>query len=155
MQLRRVYMVLLFLGAMTAHQFSEAERRFPTHTEAQIKLIADGLCQQLSLQQDIQVSIIPHNDLMVSVEHVRVPNSYVLSFDRQFLNSLSNEELTAAVAHELGHIWIFSHRPYLQTEALTNEIAMRAVTRQSLTKLYSKLWSHLGTDGNLAEFLGN
>jgi hypothetical protein len=155
-QLRRLSVFLLLLWAMTARRLSAEESNLPTHTESQINQLVQSLCKRLSLQLDMQVSIKPHNDLMVSVEPVDgLHNTYVLSFDQQFLNSLSEEELTAAIAHELGHVWIFTHHPYLQTEALANEIAMRAVSRESLTKVYAKLWAHLGTGGNLAEFLGN
>src|SRR5689334_12416450 len=105
---------LLVLWAITAHRLSAEKSSLSTHTEAQIKNFVQALCQRLSLQQDIQVSISPHNELMVSVEPVGgLHNMYVLSFDEQFLKSLSDEELTAAIAHELGHIWIFSHHPYL------------------------------------------
>ena len=37
--------------------------------------------------------------------------------------------------HELGHVWIFTHHPYLQTEQLANRIAMRLVSRTSGSKL--------------------
>jgi hypothetical protein len=93
----------------------------------------------------------------VSVQ--RVPNadgnppSFIMCFDEQFLESLDQEELRAAVAHELGHVWIYSHFPYLQTEALANDIAMRLVSRDSLKKIYSKLWDHLGVSGKLDDFL--
>lgn len=68
---------------------------------------------------------------------------------------LSQEELKAVIAHELGHVWIFSHFPYLQTEILANEIAMRAVSRDSMKKIYAKLWLRLGTTGDLEAVLGS
>ena len=91
---------------------------------------------------------------MVSVERVSDVGMFVMCFDERFLADLDSDELRAAIAHELGHVWIFSHHPYLQTEALANEVAMRAVTRESLEKVYKKLWTHLGTSGNLDELLG-
>jgi predicted Zn-dependent protease len=95
---------------------------------------------------------VPVNGLMVSVE--RTPAAFIIAFDASFLASLDEEEVKAAVAHELGHVWIYSHHPYLQTEALANEIAMRVVTRDSLKRIYHKLWSHLGQARNIEEFLG-
>jgi hypothetical protein len=73
--------------------------------------------------------------------------------DESFLSTLDEEELRAAIAHELGHVWIFSHHPYLHTERLANEIAIRVVSRESLKKLYTKLWGHIGVRGSIEEFL--
>ena len=50
------------------------------------------------------------------------------------------------MAHELGHVWVFTHHPYLQTEKLANQIAMRVVTRDSLVNVYHKLWEHGGPE---------
>jgi len=107
----------------------------------------------MQMSQDVHV-IVAANDRMVSVERVGNLGMFVMCFDEHFLADLDNDDLRAAIAHELGHVWIFSHHPYLQTEALANEIAMRAVTRQSLEKVYRKLWTHMGTSGNLDDLLG-
>jgi hypothetical protein len=77
-----------------------------------------------------------------------------MSFDARFLASLHDEELIAIVAHELGHVWIFTHHPYLQTERLANSVAMRVVSRESLERVYVKVWQREGVKGNLAQFLG-
>src|SRR5262249_46942988 len=59
------------------------------HSLAQIRSIADELSGRLGMQQNIQVLIVPHNERMVSVEHISNPGqSFVLSFDRKFLNEL-------------------------------------------------------------------
>jgi hypothetical protein len=58
------------------------------------------------------------------------------------------------VAHELGHVWVFTHHPYLQTERLANQIAMRVVSRGSLAGVYRKLWERGGVKGDLQAFLG-
>jgi hypothetical protein len=79
---------------------------------------------------------------------------YLISFDREFLQSLTDEEVLAAIAHELGHVWIYSHHPYLQTESLANEIALRVVDRQSMIKIYARLWAHTGVAGNIDDLLG-
>ena len=57
---------------------------------------------------------------------------FTLSFEAGFAERLTEDELTAAVAHELGHVWIYTYFPFLQTEQLANEIAMRVVSRESL-----------------------
>jgi hypothetical protein len=113
----------------------------------------DDLRAQLQMSQDVHVTVAA-NDRMVSVERTAGHGMFLMRFDEQFLADLDTDELRATIAHELGHIWIFSHHPYLQTEALANEIAMRAVTRESLEKVYRKLWTHLGTSGNLDELIG-
>ena len=77
-----------------------------------------------------------------------------MTFEERFLTSVDQDELKAIVAHELGHVWIFTHHPYLQTERLANTVAMRAVPRASLERVYSKVWEHQGTKGDLALFLG-
>jgi predicted Zn-dependent protease len=74
--------------------------------------------------------------------------------DAAFLETLTDAELEAAVAHELGHVWVFTHHPYLQTEALANQIAMRVVSRQNLQRVYEKMWDQNGVKGNLLDFLG-
>jgi hypothetical protein len=123
-----------------------------------ISAIVNELRTALGMTQDIQVTVAASNERMVSVERVsgnkEANGVFNLCFDEGFLASLDAQELRAAIAHELGHVWIFSHHPYLQTEALANEIAMKVVSRDSLKKIYRKLWVHLGTEGNLEEFLG-
>jgi hypothetical protein len=106
---------------------------------------------------DVSVVAVPVNDKMVSVEHTAgsrgQSGTFEVCFDEHFLAGLDPEELRAAVAHEVGHIWIFSHHPYLQTEALANEIALKLVGRDSLKHLYGKLWTHLGVSGKLDDVL--
>ena len=58
--------------------------------------------------------------------------------------------MSAVVAHELGHVWIYTHHPYLQTEELANEVAMRVVSRAILEGLYKKVWERAGAKGTLA-----
>jgi len=64
---------------------------------------------------------------------------FLLCFDHNFLTALSDEEMRAAIAHEFGHIWIFTHHPFLQTEALANRTAMQLVSQESLEKIYEKV----------------
>jgi len=117
--------------------------------------IVQDLCARLQLNDHVDVRIDENNPKMVSSEPLpRSTPGYQISFDRQFLESLSDDEITAAIAHELGHVWIFTHHPYLQTEALANDIALRVVDRETMKRVYSKLWAHTGTAGNIDELLG-
>jgi len=110
------------------------------------------------MPQHIQISIVPSEEKMVSVQRVGATGGadavFMIQLDQSFLHGLNDEELRAAIAHELGHVWISCHHPYLQTKALANEIAMKVVSRDSLKKVYEKLWLHLGTSGDLEQLLG-
>jgi hypothetical protein len=120
----------------------------------QIAEIVDGLKHQLGIEAPVQVKIVQNNRLAFSVEPAGLNHDFILSVDSRFLGHLDEHELTAALAHELGHIWIYTHHPFLHTEALANEIAMRVVPRDSLRKLYDKLWDFEGAHGDYEELLG-
>jgi hypothetical protein len=120
-----------------------------------IQFVVDRLRGELGIPERVRVSVHPQVALIVSVEAPldrREP--FRLAIEDRFLARLSSEELDAVMAHELGHVWVFTHHPYLQTEKLANQIAMRVVTRDSLVSVYHKLWEHGGTKGDLATFLG-
>jgi hypothetical protein len=120
-----------------------------------IQVVVDRLRDRLGIPESVHVSIRPRVALIVSVEApVDHDAPFRLAIEDRFLSRLSEEELDAAMAHELGHVWVFTHHPYLQTEKLANQIAMRVVTRDSLVSVYQKLWQHGGTKGDLNTFLG-
>jgi len=120
-----------------------------------IQLVVDRLRAELGIPDDVHVAIEPQVALIVSVEAPTDRGEpFRLAIENQFLERLSAEELDAVLAHELGHVWVFTHHPYLQTEKLANQIAMRVVTRDSLVSVYRKLWEHGGTKGDLEGFLG-
>jgi hypothetical protein len=117
--------------------------------------IVDGLRGQLGISANIQVKVVPNNRLAMSTEPLDGGREdFLLSIDTAFLSHLDSDELTAALAHELGHVWIFTHHPFLQTEALANQIAMRVVPRDLLKTLYLKLWAFEGTTGAIEDLLG-
>jgi hypothetical protein len=127
----------------------------PSAPEGKLRSIVGDLQSRLQITSPIVVSVVPSNPLMMSVEApTETRSSFLLSVEANFLDTLSDDELEAAVAHELGHVWIFTHHPYLQTEELANRIAMRAVTRETLERVYAKVWARGGTKGDLAWFLG-
>jgi len=116
-----------------------------------IQAIADEFRARLEIPGQVSVQVVSRDQRLVSV---RRPNgrkdSFLLSFDQSFLASLTEEELRAAIAHEFGHIWIFTHHPYLQTEALANRTAMQLVSRESLEKVYTKVTQFGGSKQELA-----
>jgi predicted Zn-dependent protease len=102
------------------------------------------------------VSVVPSEPLMMSVQAPTEPGApFRLAIEESFLEVLTEAELRAAIAHELGHVWVFTHHPFLQTEELANRIAMRAVSRQTLERVYEKVWKRIGTKGDLALFFGD
>jgi hypothetical protein len=110
--------------------------------------IADHLRHQLSIEEFVGVVVVGYHPLVFSVEPTdRTKSRFLLSMELGFLLMLDDEELRAALAHELGHVWIFTHRPYLQTERLANEIGLRVVHREALESVYTKLWAYEGTTG--------
>jgi len=76
-------------------------------------------------------------------------------FEASFAERLGDNELAAAIAHELGHVWIYTHFPFLQTEQLANEIAMRVVSRESLVPVYAQMFERVRVSGDPNEYLGN
>jgi hypothetical protein len=121
-----------------------------------IQRLVDDFRGRLALPQAVRVTIVPTNPLKVSVRSVdEIGDEFVLSFDESFLAELTDEDLKATVAHELGHVWIFTHHPYLQTEALANQIAVRVVSRESLVQVYEKVWKLHGSKSDLARFVSD
>ena len=150
----RHLLTLVCLPVMLIGLASRMDASEPPSTVALQELV-DGLKTQLGIDAVVSAAIVPTNSLLVSVEPVDGdPGTFRMTFEERFLPSLDQDELKAIVAHELGHVWIFTHHPYLQTERLANTVAMRAVPRASLERVYSKVWEHQGTKGDLALFLG-
>lgn len=135
---------------------SAAERAAtPAAIVEKLQLLVTDLKERLELPAPVVVSVVPSNKLMMSVEAPADESGpFMLSIDASFLETLTDDELEAAIAHELGHVWVFTHHPFLQTEELANQIAMRAVSRQSLERVYGKVWERGGAKGDLVRFLG-
>ena len=117
--------------------------------------LVNGLKTELGIDAVVSAAIVRTNSLLVSVQpEDGASGTFRMEFDERFLTSLDQDELKAIVAHELGHVWIYTHHPYLQTERGANTVALRAVPRASLERVYWKVWEHQGTKGDIARFLG-
>jgi hypothetical protein len=120
--------------------------------QARVQKIVDDLTARLGIADAVHVSIVPANRLLMSVEPTE--HTFELKVEDGWPDALNETELTAAVAHELGHVWIFTHHPFLQTEQLANEVAMRLIRPNVLAQLYDKVWKRTNVKGDLARFLG-
>ena len=108
----------------------------------------DELRAALPIQEEVRLAVVIYHPLVFSVEPVdNSKGVFVLSMELGFLEMLDDDELHAALAHELGHVWIFTHHPFLQTERRANEIGQQAVNRDNFERLYTKLWMYEGTPG--------
>ena len=116
--------------------------------------ITDQLRTRLDILERVLVAVVDHNPLVMSVETLSGRSGpFVITADAEFIRSLTEEELQAAVAHELGHVWIYTHHPYLQTERLANQVALRVISPELLVPVYEKVWKRTGARGNLAEYI--
>jgi hypothetical protein len=117
--------------------------------------LTDDLRTRLEIVEQVHVTLVDHNPLVMSVETLAGRTGpFVISVDREFISGLGQEEVEAALAHELGHVWIYTHHPFLQTERMANDIAMRVINRSAFEPVYKKVWERTGIAGNLVEFLG-
>jgi hypothetical protein len=102
--------------------------------------IVNQLRAALQIDSDVQVAAVTYHPLVFSVEPLDKSKDH-------FVISMDDEELHAALAHELGHVWIFKHFPFLQTERLANSIGLRVVPRENFEALYMKLWRYESAAG--------
>lgn len=137
------------LALVSAFVFLKAvpiSRDFPSSVAlrtARAQVITNRLRAALQIDSDVQVAAVTYHPLVFSVEPLdKNKDHYVLSMEIGFLLKLDDNELRAAVAHELGHVWIYTHHPYLQTEQLANTIGLRVVPRDNFETLYTKLWTY-------------
>ena len=148
----------LILGLVTPVGATDERRAVPggppkAQAEA-VQLVVDSLRERLAISADVAVTMVEHDERRLSVRRVPGDSSFALSVERGFAEALTAAQLEAALAHELGHVWIYTHHPYLQTEQLANRIAMRAVPRQQLVAVYSTMWGADSVHGSLEAFLG-
>ena len=148
--------LLLFPGHVVVTRAAGPERIIPNPRDQQrIQEIVNEFMAKLNMADKVAVAVVPTNPLMVSVGYPDDSTTFLLSVEEDFIGELTREELEAAIAHELGHVWIFTHHPFLHTEMLANQIAQRLVPRSSLVQVYEKLWKRQGTEGDLSRFVGD
>ncbi len=149
-----LFACVLPLQSIEATAPEEALNSRVNSTIAQLQQLSDDLRARMEILERVVVTVVDHNPLVMSVETLGGRSGpFVISADRDFMDSLSVDEKRASLAHELGHVWIYTHHPYLQSERLANDIAMRVTSADVLVPVYEKVFQRLGTRGNLADYL--
>jgi hypothetical protein len=143
-----VWLPFLLLAATSARANERPDAKL-----VRLQAIVDALRTELAIPEEVTLELVPENPRMASVEPAKQGDGFVLAIEDAFVDRLTETELKSVIAHELGHVWIFTHHPYLQTEQLANRIAMRVVSRESLEHVYGKVWKE-GAKGDLGRFLG-
>jgi hypothetical protein len=144
----------LLSSPLTAFGGDDYRRAVATADVNRLQHVSDSLRTRLQILERVLVIVVDHNPLVMSVETLSGRSGpFVISADRQFISSLSVGELEAAIAHELGHVWIYTHHPYEQSERLANEVALRVIDAGVFAPVYEKVWRRMGMRGNLADFI--
>jgi len=150
---RNFWVVLLFLPLCGGLPFS-FNGASKDELAAKVQKIIHSFSPRLGITVPVIVAIVPKNQRLISVEYAPGRTDlFQMMFEEDFLRTLNETELRAAIAHELGHIWIYTHFPYLQTETLANRQALKLVTRSDLAAVYEKVWERNNETGNLAELM--
>ena len=111
-------LILMTLAFGTPGSSAAEPAGTPAAIVEKLQLLVTDLKERLDLPAPVVISVVPSNKLMMSVEAPADESSpFMLSIDASFLETLTDDELEAAIAHELGHVWVFTHHPFLQTEA--------------------------------------
>jgi len=141
----------LFLSPNVRAPLTAHGEEKPDQIETKINLVIGDFSRRLGITQSVVVSIVAENSRLASVEHAAGgTGSFRMSFAAGFVRTLNDGELRAAIAHEMGHVWIYTHFPYLQTETLANQQALKLVPREDLERVYEKVWEWNGEKGSLA-----
>jgi hypothetical protein len=147
--------LLLCGGATATAQQAEDGIAGDARMTAQLQALVDDLRERLGMDTPVTVALVERDPRVVSVRANRgARGAYEVAVERRFLDVLSAPQLEAALAHELGHVWIATHHPFLQTEQLANRVAMRVVAREHLVEVYQVLWGTAAVHGSLEAFLG-
>jgi hypothetical protein len=150
-----VLVVGVLLVLVGGHRAVAREPPQVHESTSRVQRIVDRLRERFEIPEAVRVELVADNPRIASVQRSKEHRGlFLLSIQQSFLARLDDDEVEAMVAHELGHVWIFTHHPYLQTEQLANRIAMRHVTRERLSQVYGKVWGAAALTDGLTSFLG-
>src|SRR5262245_26274265 len=90
---------------------AKTNRTAATHSyrrkKEQVHTRVDRIRFELSIPDPVAVSLVELNDLVVTVARAADrTRGFELALEERFVNGLSDVELEAVIAHELGHVWI-------------------------------------------------
>ena len=69
----------------------------------------DQLRAELPISNTVQIAVVAYHPRVFSVQPTDIQKDrFLLTMERGFLLMLKDDELRAALAHELGHVWIYS-----------------------------------------------
>jgi hypothetical protein len=143
----------LSIGTAGRASASEEAAVLAATESRRVQEMVDAMRLELDVTHQVGVELVAVNPLKASVEPDKSnAGTYKLSIEQSFLEQLTPVELKAVIAHELGHVWIYTHHPYLQTEQLANQIALKVVSRESLDSVYGKVWPDAEAKGSLPRF---
>ncbi len=142
----------MLAGTAASAAQAPAEAMVP---DADVQRLVDTLRTRLGITAAVTAALVEHDARVASVRRAKhEPDAFVLTVERRLVLRLPPAQLEAALAHELGHVSIYTHHPYLQTEQLANRVAMRVVRRERLVEVYRTLWGADAVHGTLEVFLG-
>ena len=105
--------------------------------------LTDDLRGRLHITERVHVTLVDHNPLVMSVETLGGRTGpFVITVDRDFIQELNQPEVEAAIAHELGHVWIYTHQPYRADRSgwpTTSRCA--SINRSAFEPVYEKVWA--------------
>src|ERR1051326_904327 len=105
------HVISLIVIAAVMHQTTVAAA--PPQSVEKIVSVSKDLKKHLRIASSLEIRIVENNRLALSKQPMPDrPSDFLLLIDTRFLERLDKEELRAALAHELGHVWIFTHHPY-------------------------------------------
>lgn len=134
----------------------DAKARAHAERTNQLQSVCDALRVRLGIMERVLFTLAERHPLVMSVETLGTRSGpFVINADEAFIATLTDEEIEAAIAHELGHVWIYTHHPYEQSERSANDIALRVINRAALEPVYMKVWKRTGIKGNLTEYIGD
>jgi hypothetical protein len=140
-------LIFAFIFMLASPVANDSQNRM-TLKAVRAQQFVDHMRTALQIRNEVQISIVIYQPLVFSVQPMDAnKDRFLLEMELGFLLMLDDDELRAAVAHELGHVWIYTHHPFLQTENLANTVGQRMADRASFERIYAKLWAYEGTSG--------
>ena len=147
-RVQHLQLALLFIFVFLLARPVAKDSNIVTIRARQAQEFVNHLRAELSIPNEVQIVVVSYDPLVFSLQPMDThKDRFLLSMELGFFLMLDDDELRAALAHELGHVWIYTHHPFLQTERMANNVGQRVANRASFEKIYAKLWAYEGASG--------